>query len=486
MSRATGLQLYTSSIAILGLVVILIAIQRLPEDSTQLLVFAGLGIITELLSVELFANMRGSRLSAAAIISIAGVLTFGPLPAALINGGCGLTSSIVSLYTNRKQASTGRASFLKRTLFNVGMLTASTFLAGSAYLIAGGVVGDPLRLSNILPLFLAVVTSEASNILILLGVILLQTGEPIQQVWEQNFRWSIPLSVVGGVLGSLAIAIASAEYGWIGLALFFLPVLAIGYSFRMYLSNMRVYVNRLEQANTDMDEMNTALLETLGAVIDAYDLYTYGHSSQVAVYASALADHLGITGPEKSVVVRAALVHDIGKVGVMDSIIGKPDRLTDEERRLMERHPIISADILRQMKGLQELIPLVRHHHERWDGTGYPAGLAGDEIPLGARIIAVADAVDAMCSSRPYRSALPIGSVLQEVQRCSGAQFDPHVAQAFIELAAEKEQSYFKDSAESIDAHVGSKNILASSQGLRYLKRSMLPEDVDAEARPIS
>lgn len=470
---------YTSFFSILGFLIIYDSWLHLPADRIGLLLYIGLGVTTELLSVELFANMRGSRVSAAAIISTAGILTFGPLPAALINAACGLASSFVGYYSHRGKESTGRAPFIQRSLFNIGMLTVSTALAGFSFVILGGTVGNPLLISNAVPLVSAVVASEAINILILIGVIVLQTGQPIKQIWNQNFRWGIPISISSGVLGSMMIAVSNLRFGMLGLSLFFLPILAVGYSFRLYMSNMRVYVNRLEQANKEMDDINSSLLETLGSVIDAYDVYTYGHSAQVAVYARAIADRLKLPEAEKAKIVRSALVHDIGKIGIMDTIIGKPDMLSDTERRIIERHPIISADILRQMKGLQDLIPLVRHHHERWDGHGYPAGLSGEEIPLGARVLALADTLDAMCSSRPYRKAISIETVRQEIAANSGTQFDPKIVNAFLLISSEKDQNYFKDSATTIDENIFAQKYPLRHQNTGYLKRSMLEKETE-------
>ena len=171
-------------------------------------------------------------------------------------------------------------------------------------------------------------------------------------------------------------------FTYLGLAVFLLPILATSYSFRLYVSNSKVYVDQLEKVNKNLDDANMGLLETLGAVIDAYDMYTFGHSTQVAVYAGELATRLGMSPEEHQKIIKAALVHDLGKVPIYDSIIRKKGRLTDEEYNLLKRHPAIGAEIISRMKGLQDLIPIVRHHHERWDGLGYPDGLAGEEIPL--------------------------------------------------------------------------------------------------------
>jgi HD-GYP domain-containing protein (c-di-GMP phosphodiesterase class II) len=178
------------------------------------------------------------------------------------------------------------------------------------------------------------------------------------------------------------------------------------------------------------------------------------------------------------VVVRAALVHDIGKVGIVDSITAKTGRLTDEEYNVMRRHPAIGAQIVGQMKGLQELTPLVRHHHERWDGGGYPDGLEGAEIPLGARILALADTLDAMFSDRPYRSTRSFREVVEEIVCSSGEQYDPDVVAAFLVLAKEKGRDFFANSAASVDRAVQVARVASTDDGgVRYfLKKSMLAD----------
>ena len=232
--------------------------------------------------------------------------------------------------------------------------------------------------------------------------------------------------------------------------------------------------NRLEELNTSLDNANLGLLEALGAVIDAYDVYTYGHSAQVAGYVGALVEKMDLSKEEQALVVKAALIHDVGKIGIMDNIIGKQGPLTEEEKNIMKQHPVIGADIVWRMDGLQGLVPLVRHHHERWDGTGYPAGLAGEEIPLGARIIALADSLDAMSSDRPYRAPLKAQEIKVEISANSGQQFDPKVVQAFQAVLAEFGDDFITNSAAAVENTVLVNEIGNVSQGVRYLKKSMV------------
>ncbi len=334
------------------------------------------------------------------------------------------TTVLTSTLRNTQQL-TGRAAWWERLGFNLGMFVTTTAVGGGIYVFAGGIPGLVALPTNIAPLILGVTVDTLLNVAILIGMIVLQTGQQPVAIWRQDFQWSVPISIVGGVIGGGALALAYSMFGGLGLGVFFLPVLLTGYSFRLYVNHTKGYVEQLERLNRNLDDLNLGLLETLGAVIDADDVYTYGHSAQVTVYAEAIAQKMNLPRETQMTIVKAALVHDIGKIGVMDSIIGKPGPLTTEEFNLMKRHPLIGAEIVERMNGLQDLVPLVRNHHERWDGSGYPDGLASTAIPLGARVLAVADAVDAMCSDRPYHPVRTFREVVEEVQRGSGRQFDP-------------------------------------------------------------
>jgi putative nucleotidyltransferase with HDIG domain len=175
-------------------------------------------------------------------------------------------------------------------------------------------------------------------------------------------------------------------------------------------------------------------LEALAAALDAREHETQAHSQRVREYAAALARRLGLSDDELIHVGRGALLHDVGKIGVPDSILLKPAKLTPEEWIQMKRHPEVGYDILRGINFLAPAAEIVLTHQERWDGLGYPNGLAGTQIPMGARIFAVVDTLDAMTSDRPYRQALSFDTAREEVRGCSGTQFDPEVAEAFLSI----------------------------------------------------
>ncbi len=170
---------------------------------------------------------------------------------------------------------------------------------------------------------------------------------------------------------------------------------------------------------------------TLVSLIDLRDRYTGGHSSRVAAYCRNTAIRLGLTDTEVESIELASSLHDIGKIGVPDHVLLKTGRLTEEEFEWIKRHPECGWLALRNVEGLEQESLMVLHHHERMDGRGYPGGLRGSEIPLGSRIITVADSFDAMTTDRPYRPALPRDNAIAELVRCSGPQFDPDVVTAF-------------------------------------------------------
>ena len=201
---------------------------------------------------------------------------------------------------------------------------------------------------------------------------------------------------------------------------------SLGSSLSIYLKNVMLY--------EDMHSMFLGTLHALSTTIDAKDSYTHGHSERVALIARQLAEAAGLSAQTVERVYLSGLVHDVGKIGVPEAVLTKPGRLTDEEYELVKKHPEIGARILEGIRQMQDLIPGVLHHHESWDGRGYPHGLAGRDIPLFGRIIGLADAFDAMSSDRTYRHAMPMHKVLDEVRRCSGKQFDPDLVDVFVGL----------------------------------------------------
>jgi putative nucleotidyltransferase with HDIG domain len=195
---------------------------------------------------------------------------------------------------------------------------------------------------------------------------------------------------------------------------------------------------QLAQEKQDNSTNILGTIHALAATVDAKDHYTYGHSEKVAKYATEIAQELGYSRDNLESVRVAALLHDIGKIGVPDHVLSKPGPLSNKEWEIMRRHPDLGAAILKHIDAFKDCLGGVLHHHERYDGSGYPAGLKGDNIPLNARILAVADAYDAMTSERPYRCGkMTREQALSELRRCAGKQFDPIVVEVFVNLFEE-------------------------------------------------
>lgn len=186
----------------------------------------------------------------------------------------------------------------------------------------------------------------------------------------------------------------------------------------------------VKETNENLREMENALISAL----EAKDVYTQGHSHRVCKLVTQIVNKIGIEKKEAEDIITAAKLHDIGKIGIRDEILNKPGKLTEQEFAEIMDHPVMSYEIINKMKIMRNVAKIIRHHHERYDGKGYPDGLKGEDIPLGSRIIAVADAFDAMTSKRPYRDSFTMAQVIEELKKNAGAQFDPKIVDAFISI----------------------------------------------------
>jgi putative nucleotidyltransferase with HDIG domain len=291
------------------------------------------------------------------------------------------------------------------------------------------------------------VVNYGVNIILVATAMSIESGERWLAIWREKAQWFLPYFIVFGLLG-LALAAAHMALGVAGIMAFVAPPWMMRFALRQYVTKTEQTVLELKQknaqleaANSDILEMTTQLTETyngtleaLVLALDARDRETKGHSLRVAEYVLLVARQLDMTegGQEWIDTQRGALLHDVGKIGVPDYILHKPGPLTPEEWDDMKRHPRIGNEMLRDISFLSGAAEIVYAHHERYDGKGYPRGLMHDEIPLGARIFAIADTFDAMTSDRPYRKALPAEVARWEILRNSGTQFDPEVVQAFL------------------------------------------------------
>jgi len=269
----------------------------------------------------------------------------------------------------------------------------------------------------------------------------------VVEKWREQFQWLAKHYLVLGLLG-LFLAVAQGEMGSMGLLVFVLPVFMMHLTQKEYVrgtetgmielrrmnQELAVANQEISNANLAIQRLNDQLFQVLAKIIDARDPYVSGHAIQGSNYAVSLAKELDLPDHRVDQMRQAGLLHDIGKIGISDAILNKPARLTDNEYENVKGHVTLGADFLETCNGLQGLAPFIRHHHEWWDGNGYPGGLKGKKIPLESRILAVCDSVEAMASDRPYQAALPAQEIIFELKRCAGTQFDPTIVDAFIQV----------------------------------------------------
>ena len=265
-----------------------------------------------------------------------------------------------------------------------------------------------------------------SNTVPVAVVISLTTGRTFRKTWADCYFWSFPYYLVGASIAGL-VSVVDRYAGW-ATSLLLLPV--VYWIYRSY----RAYLGRLEYEK----QLHLRTIEALALAIEAKDHNTHDHLQRVRTYALEVGKELGLSQSEFEALRAAALLHDIGKLAVPENIINKPGRLTPEEFEKMKIHPVVGAEILSRVSFPYPVVPIVRSHHERWDGTGYPDGLKGEEIPLGARILTAVDCLDALASDRQYRRALPLDEAMEKVAELAGKQFDPRVVEVlkrrYVEL----------------------------------------------------
>jgi diguanylate cyclase (GGDEF)-like protein/putative nucleotidyltransferase with HDIG domain len=328
---------------------------------------------------------------------------------------------------------------LHNVLFNVGALTLASLAAASVFMAADFFpAGTPHRLAVSGLGLLAGTAYFFVNMGLVSVALALEGHERWWAVFKERFAWLLPHYLVYGFIGGV-MALAYEAVKLLALAVFAVPLLLMRKTQEAYLKHTQRSAQKLRQAaetiqsqnvslelaNKLLKERSTAAMESLSATVDARDSYTAGHSRRVQQLALAIGRELGLSQAELDLLGHAALFHDIGKLAIPDAILLKPASLTPDEWSLMQRHADEGARIIDRLGFLNDAVPAIRHHHERFDGTGYPDRLRGEEIPLGARIIHVADALDSMLTTRIYRAARPAAEALQELRRSAGTQFCP-------------------------------------------------------------
>ena len=374
----------------------------------MLLFWSILTIIVESLLIALPNKKVG--ISVGSAINLAAIIVGGPLLATL-------SAAIGFLFRFPRIPNKNRIDHLFNTpyyvtLFNVSQGAVVTGVMGLLYIYLGGIVGEFFILQTLFILFIGTLL----NTIIISLLIATMTKDSFIKIWISNMRGIIPSVIAVGTIG-IIMALSFISYGYGAVLLFLGPLLLARYSFKLYI---------------DMRNVSLSTIESLSKALDAKDSYTSGHASRVQEYSVKLAEEYGLSSKEIEDIKTSSILHDIGKIGIIDYILNKPGRLTDEEFEKIKEHPKVGADIIGEISFLKDISKIIRYHHERYDGRGYPEGLKADEIPIEACIICIADSYDAMTSDRPYRAALTREEALEEIEKNTGTQFHPSLAKRFL------------------------------------------------------
>lgn len=386
----------------------------------DMIFWAILAVLTESLVLKLPSGMG---LSVGLAVSLAALLAHGPFVATIVTG-CSFLFRIVSTGSKGKIAHLFNTSPYK-TFFNTAQGVLSIGIAGMSFTLLGGEASK----FNVLLAIQVVVFYTILNSLIMSAFFSLLKGDPFFRTWIGNMRGLLFNLIFVGMMGVI-LFLAYDSYG-IGAVLLFLgPLLLARFSFKQY---------------TDLRETYLETIKAFNKFTEAKDVYTGEHSSRVETYAVELAKSLGFNDQRIENVRMAAILHDIGKIGISDNIIKKESGLDRAEYEQIKLHPGIGADILQNVHFLRDVSNIIRQHHEKFDGTGYPRGLKGEEICIESAILSLADVYDAITSNRSYRTPLNYKEAQREIAANAGTQFNPVIAQKFLELVKSKPEVFNKN-----------------------------------------
>ena len=291
------------------------------------------------------------------------------------------------------------------------------------------------RPTGCVPVLAASTAYYLVNTITVAGIVSVTSREKLIKIWRTSFLWTYAQYLVGGAI-ALGVHLLTRNFGMGALVIAAPPLYLL---YRSYTT----YLGRIEEQHRHLEEMaalHMRTIETLALAIDAKDDTTAAHLRRVQIYATSIGEEMKLSRSEIQALRAAALLHDVGKLAVPEYIISKPGKLTPEEFEKMKVHPVVGAEILERVNFPYPVVPIVRSHHEKYDGSGYPDGLAGDEIPIGARILSAVDCLDALASDRQYREALPLDEAMAIVAKQAGSSFDPKVVEILQRQYKELEQ----------------------------------------------
>ncbi|HHW57495.1 MAG TPA: HD-GYP domain-containing protein [Clostridia bacterium] len=415
-------KIYISIIITLGLFFIIYSMLNVPRNRiVDIILFGFFAILAESMPIHIAKEIS---VSVAFAVDLMAVLVFGPYEGALI-AAIGIAFQIV-------KDPDGRIKHLfnfpyYKTLFNMAELALSVGIGGLIYKYTGGFPGTYVYPKYLFSAILGAMVYYILNTSIVAVLLSLLTNKSIAYVFSKEIKWMVPNFLFLAFLG-IVMSEAFVRIGYISIILLFIPLFMIRYMFKLYMDSKQSYYDTIN---------------VLVKALDAKDKYTAGHSKNVEKIAALLCREFGFSESHTEMVRIAALLHDIGKIGVKEEVLNKPGKLTDEELSLIQEHPQKGYEILKEVPSLKDVSVWVRYHHEWYDGSGYPEGLKGDEIPLEAQILSLADVFDALVSDRPYRKAFSQEEAYKIILEHEGTQFSPKIINAF-KKAFEKSREEFK------------------------------------------
>ena len=414
-----GSRIYVSAVVLSGAAAIVVSAMEVRFDQAVLFaVLLALAVLTSAAKIDLPLGRSQSNLSLSHAVNFWALFALGPAETVCIAAVGGWAQCTL-------RAGRGRNP-MHRIVFSISSLTLTSWIAGLP--LAAVMGSDPSSFASLMrtaavvaPLYFFI------NSALVAGAIAFSTRQPIVRIWQRNFVWSAPSYLAGAALA--AVATAASTRGWFGwLAVLAVPLYLVFRSYHTVVARLR---EEQDQTRRAMD-VQLATIEALALAIEARAGCTPEHIRSIQHYAGILAEAAGLTEEEVQGVRTAALLHDIGNMAVPEHILSKPDSLTPEEFERVKIHPRVGAEILGNVSFGAPVSELVLAHHERWDGLGYPAGLHGDDIPIGARILAIADCYSTLQATRPYRPARSESAAVNVLREYSGTAFDPALVELFV------------------------------------------------------
>src|SRR5580704_3281721 len=434
-------KIYVSAIVVIGAAFTITELAHWgTQDFVRFLCYFALAIMASRLKVSL-PGITGA-LSVLFIFILFAIVELS-LPEALLIGCSAILMQCLWNYRQRPK--------WHQVLFNLGSMAITVVTAGAVYhsgLLIRGHLEPALRLMVTATAFFVMNTFPVA------GAIALTERRSLRRVWRECYVWSFPYYLLGAIIVGAASAV-NRHFGWQTASLGIPIVYLIYRSYYLYLGRMEDGKKHAEE----MAELHLRTIEALALAIEAKDNITDDHLRRVQIFAVEVGRELGLDESQLEALRAAAVLHDIGILAVPEHIISKPGKLTREEFEKMKIHPVVGAEILEQVRFPYAVAPIVRSHHEKWDGSGYPDGLAGEQIPIGARILSAVDCLDALASDRQYRRALPLDEAIKIVEQEAGKAFDPRVvevlARRYVELENKAKSSGQGEKAKlSTDARI--------------------------------